>query len=819
MKIKILNVLMFILLFSFMLTSCDATKSIKVTFETNGGSNIVEAKVDKDGKITRPTDPTKDGFIFMGWFSDEELENEFDFDAKIEKSITIYAKWLDAETTYLVHFEVNGGSEIDDVNVKHGLKVQKPADPTKEGFLFKGWYSDNELKNVFNFNQAITKDTIVYAKWFDENTTYTLSFNTLGGEEIASEVLGYDELPTEPATPKKDLHKFNGWFEDEECTQPYSFNEVLTENKIIYASFERVYVLGVSLNSKYSSYLQNIKEKENKKIEFIDRTVSFMVGNESAWRVKPIVDLATYDVVEEEFNEYEMEWLYDIKLIDPNSQEVLNNDDYLESFNAVNCSVKFKASVNNVSLKVVMTPRGLTERQQEEENLSLYELVYNVLVINGYNVYDALDLAYLESRPSGNLTQCGSLTLDYYSFWQTFKAEHNLDVNYHPSTLILQDNITITGNDIPSGMFYGDDILSPLDSDYERTKGSLIDYSDIYKINVLENETFSFYGNYFNIDCSSIREVQRERNAITPVGEVVSHATLFRPMGPGSFNMENMSISGNAPRVEDTIKAGGLIFMKIDEPTTFINNMLAYDFFITYMPNQTPNQVTIDSCKVYNAYNSFLYNWCSPLVLVKNCDFASSGGPVLIQDCINYGKENEAVGRIVFENCEFDSYVTGQENWFVSFNATALVGQVKAMDTIFNYFGKSFLKTDKDGNTYFNLIVVNKDGGTQGLTSADITGSTKIDNLTPFDFGETNPYFKEFLETIKSYGTTIPVFQGSNATALSGYGYFDGTGLKDNNHQNIVDPNNELFTSKYFGMYYNGMCFVFELFDYGQSYN
>ena len=49
--------------------------------------------------------------------------------------------------------------------MKDGETATKPADPTRTGFTFKGWYSDAGLTSAFNFNTAITKDTTLYAKW------------------------------------------------------------------------------------------------------------------------------------------------------------------------------------------------------------------------------------------------------------------------------------------------------------------------------------------------------------------------------------------------------------------------------------------------------------------------------------------------------------------------------------------------------------------------------------------------------------------------------------------------------------------------------
>ncbi len=68
--------------------------------------------------------------------------------------------------TYVtVSFDTDGGTAIADQSVRSGAKAEKPADPTKSGYDFKGWYEEDTFTTAFNFNNAITTDTTVYAKF------------------------------------------------------------------------------------------------------------------------------------------------------------------------------------------------------------------------------------------------------------------------------------------------------------------------------------------------------------------------------------------------------------------------------------------------------------------------------------------------------------------------------------------------------------------------------------------------------------------------------------------------------------------------------
>ena len=68
-----------------------------VKFETDGGSEIDSVKVTKNKTVDEPTAPTKDGYTFGGWYTDKELKTAYDFDTKVTKGFTLYAKWTEIE--------------------------------------------------------------------------------------------------------------------------------------------------------------------------------------------------------------------------------------------------------------------------------------------------------------------------------------------------------------------------------------------------------------------------------------------------------------------------------------------------------------------------------------------------------------------------------------------------------------------------------------------------------------------------------------------------------------------------------------------------
>ena len=139
-----------------------------VDFNSNGGTNVDSQIVEKNKLAAKPSNPTKDGYTFLGWYDNKDLaEKEFDFANPITTNMTLYAKWEKNQENnkYAVDFNSNGGSYINSQIVKKGEFATKPSNPTKDGYEFLGWYTLDNANNYFNFNTAIEKDLTLYAKW------------------------------------------------------------------------------------------------------------------------------------------------------------------------------------------------------------------------------------------------------------------------------------------------------------------------------------------------------------------------------------------------------------------------------------------------------------------------------------------------------------------------------------------------------------------------------------------------------------------------------------------------------------------------------
>ena len=84
---------------------------VKVSFETGEGSKV-DFQTTADGKLVKPADPTRDGYTFGGWFTDEACTQAYDFSTPVTADLTLYAKW----TKNATNPGGNGGSDTNGGN-------------------------------------------------------------------------------------------------------------------------------------------------------------------------------------------------------------------------------------------------------------------------------------------------------------------------------------------------------------------------------------------------------------------------------------------------------------------------------------------------------------------------------------------------------------------------------------------------------------------------------------------------------------------------------------------------------------------------------
>ena len=159
-------------------------ENFTVTFNLNyDGSTNTTQDVASGSAVEKPQPPTRDGYIFGGWYTDTDCTNEYDFAIGVTADIILYAKWTAEVITYTVTFNLNyDGSTDTTQSVTSGNAVSTPEVPTRDGYAFVGWYTDTDCTNEYDFLTGVTGNITLYAKWTVEViTTWEALSNKLNG--------------------------------------------------------------------------------------------------------------------------------------------------------------------------------------------------------------------------------------------------------------------------------------------------------------------------------------------------------------------------------------------------------------------------------------------------------------------------------------------------------------------------------------------------------------------------------------------------------------------------------------------------------------
>ena len=229
-----------------------------VKFDSCGGSYVENITVEEGELVDEPTSPTKEGYVFIGWYLDQWYNNIFKFDTyKVTNDITLYAKWEKQISYFTITFDSCGGSVVNNQIIEEGGKVSIPNNPIREGFEFDGWYTSQDYNEQFNFETIINTNITLYAKWLDKSLTYTVTFNSMGGSEVANQTVSNGSLLQRPQDPVKEDLSFDGWFKDENFSERFDFEtEKITNNITLYAKWLAPdEIFSFRLTSDYSFYI------------------------------------------------------------------------------------------------------------------------------------------------------------------------------------------------------------------------------------------------------------------------------------------------------------------------------------------------------------------------------------------------------------------------------------------------------------------------------------------------------------------------------------------------------------------------------------
>ena len=235
-----------------------------VTFDSQGGSAVAGVPAEHGSKISVPSEPTREGHIFGGWFKEAACTTAWDFsNDTVTADIILYAKWT--IISYTVTFDSQGGSAVDSIPADHGNKITEPAEPVLEGCAFGGWFKEAACTTAWNFAvDTVTADITLYAKW--TINSYTVTFDSQGGSAIDSLSADHGTTITKPSDPTREGHAFGGWFKEAACTTAWDFtNNTVTADVTLYAKWT-INDYSVTFDSQGGSQVDNIPANYDTKI-------------------------------------------------------------------------------------------------------------------------------------------------------------------------------------------------------------------------------------------------------------------------------------------------------------------------------------------------------------------------------------------------------------------------------------------------------------------------------------------------------------------------------------------------------------------------
>ena len=267
-------------------TKDEVQNETDVLYVANGGKfadgqEVQQGLTDSDGMMRQPMTPTRDGYTFAGWYWVSDLSvlteeqkdlNKVDFTQPVTKPhVTMYAQWVKNQDEINVLYAANGGQFADGNDTMQGVAdsdgmMRQPAEPTRDGYTFAGWYWVSDLSgltdeqkdlNKVDFSQSIAgKDhATIYAQWTknaDQNEIDVLYAANGGqfatGETFQQGVTDSDGMMRQPAAPTRDGYTFDGWYwhadysgytDEQKAADKVDFSQPVQSDVNIYAQWTK----------------------------------------------------------------------------------------------------------------------------------------------------------------------------------------------------------------------------------------------------------------------------------------------------------------------------------------------------------------------------------------------------------------------------------------------------------------------------------------------------------------------------------------------------------------------------------------------------
>ena len=353
----------------------------------------------------------------------------------------------------------------------------------------------------------------------------------------------------------------------------------------------------------------------------------------------------------------------------------------------------FKQSALNEEFRLELQPSS----KYYSKTVKTYEFEFKV--IKGYNVDSLPELSLFDNIQSA---------------WDAYKTEKGLGGVVAEGGIVLHKDIFVVSDNLPSKFVESAEDLAKFKAeesneyDYwctlfdsaaeadEQFIGSLKDCEAILNRDTRLGD-FNFEGNFFSIDCSTLKTVANLSGGFTGDG---SHTSLFNinnidmcdeavaptPEQINDIYMRNFSVKANGGLVtlpDDSIsqfELGGLIAFKMDAARVHVENAIVSSAFTAFMmfDDADMKKTEFEGNRIigFDSYNSVFYMHGTSANTLENSWISKAGGPlVLLDENDSDHKKTHWEAALDAENCYMHNYVQGTEPWFKGHDATSLVQQ------------------------------------------------------------------------------------------------------------------------------------------------
>ena len=186
--------------------------------------------------VPRPEKPAMEGYEFAGWYTDESCTTAWNFDTdKVSANMILYGKWevyvppVPPELNITFDPNIPDQDETSTIVVMTGDYIPRPENPSREGYVFIGWYRDENCTTAWNFEVDKPEyHMTLYGGWeieeIPEIVLHTITFRPNNGADNSIITVEDGALIPAPAQPEREGYTFTGWYTDEGCTVAWNLD-------------------------------------------------------------------------------------------------------------------------------------------------------------------------------------------------------------------------------------------------------------------------------------------------------------------------------------------------------------------------------------------------------------------------------------------------------------------------------------------------------------------------------------------------------------------------------------------------------------------